>query len=76
MHTALAIDLIGSQRDQTGESPLWSPSDQALYWVDITGQQLRRYNWATRSVQSWYLKRSGFSMVQLPSGKASSPPLE
>lgn len=48
-----AVDVIGTQRDQTGESPLWSPADQALYWVDITGQQLRRYNWPTRSVQSW-----------------------
>lgn len=47
------IEPVGTQRDQTGESPLWSVAEQALYWVDITGCQLRRYDWATQAVQSW-----------------------
>lgn len=47
------IERIGTQRDQTGESPLWSVAEQALYWVDITGCMLRRYDWATREVKSW-----------------------
>lgn len=47
------LDVLGTQRDQTGESPLWSVAEQALYWVDINGRQLRRFDWATRSLQSW-----------------------
>ena len=27
-----------------GESPLWSPRDRILYWVDITGQRIHRFN--------------------------------
>ena len=27
-----------------GESPLWSPREQVLYWVDITGQKIHRFN--------------------------------
>lgn len=51
--TEASLERIGTQRDQTGESPLWSVSEQALYWVDIAGRQLRRFDWATRAVESW-----------------------
>lgn len=27
-----------------GESPLWSPHERVLYWVDITGQKIHRFN--------------------------------
>lgn len=27
-----------------GESPLWSPHEQVLYWVDIAGQKIHRFN--------------------------------
>lgn len=27
-----------------GESPVWSPSEQTLYWVDITGQKIHRFH--------------------------------
>ncbi|MGH7802219.1 MAG: SMP-30/gluconolactonase/LRE family protein [Thermodesulfobacteriota bacterium] len=27
-----------------GESPLWSPREQVLYWVDISGQNIHRFN--------------------------------
>lgn len=27
-----------------GESPVWSPGEQALYWVDITGQKIHRFH--------------------------------
>jgi sugar lactone lactonase YvrE len=47
------LERIGTQRDQTGESPLWSVAEQALYWVDIAGRQLRRCDWARGTVQSW-----------------------
>jgi L-arabinonolactonase len=29
-------------RDQLGEGPWWSAADEFLYWVDITGQLIRR----------------------------------
>lgn len=47
------MDVIGSTRDQVGESPLWSVAGQALWWVDIEGRQLRRLQAATGEVTSW-----------------------
>ena len=27
-------------RDELGESPVWCPVDQRLYWLDIKGQSI------------------------------------
>ncbi len=45
--------LLPDHRDQVGESPLWSPAEQALYWVDIEGRRLHRWTSADQRVQSW-----------------------
>src|SRR5262249_22430767 len=37
----------------TGESPLWSVAEQALYWVDIKNPRVLRYNSADATVNSW-----------------------
>lgn len=52
MSTAHAI---ASTRDRVGECPVWSVAEQALYWVDIEGRQIRRWTFASEQVQSWTL---------------------
>ena len=47
--------VISESRDQVGESPVWSVAEQALYWVDIEGGQIRRLDWAHRTQLSWRL---------------------
>jgi sugar lactone lactonase YvrE len=47
------MEAVSTLRDEVGESPVWSVAEQALYWVDIESRQIRRYDWATRTVQSW-----------------------
>lgn len=37
-----------------GEGTLWSPRLQALYWVDILGRQLHRYEPASEARISWH----------------------
>jgi len=37
-----------------GESPLWHPDEQVLYWVDIPGLQLNRHDPATGRHQAWH----------------------
>lgn len=37
-----------------GESPLWHPDEQVLYWVDIPGLQLNRYNPVTGHHDEWH----------------------
>jgi len=47
------MEIVSDVRDQVGESPVWSVAEQALWWVNIEGRQLRRFDWATRQVTSW-----------------------
>ncbi len=50
MSSALAISKT---RDRVGECPVWSVAEQALYWVDIEGKKIHRFDWADQSQQSW-----------------------
>ncbi len=47
--------LISTTQDQVGESPVWSVAEQALYWVDIEGRLLQRFDWATQTQAHWQL---------------------
>jgi sugar lactone lactonase YvrE len=49
----LPILPIGPGRDKVGESPVWSVHEQCLYWVDIEGMCIHRWDWATREQSSW-----------------------
>ena len=40
-------------RNQVGESPVWSVAEQVLYWVDIEGRRIHRFDWAMQQEQSW-----------------------
>ena len=39
--------------DRLGEGPLWSPSQDAVFWVDIIGQRLNRLALADARVTGW-----------------------
>ena len=39
--------------DALGESPFWHPEEQRLYWVDVPGRQLRRFEPASGHGESW-----------------------
>jgi sugar lactone lactonase YvrE len=48
------ISIIApSIRCQLGEGLLWSSRENAVYWVDIIGQQLHRYLLGDGSTKSW-----------------------
>ena len=49
----LDIQCVAATRDSFGESPLWSATDQALYWVDVTKPAMRRYQPATGALETW-----------------------
>ena len=40
-------------RARTGESPVWVPEEQALYWSDIPGRTLNRFDPATGANRVW-----------------------
>jgi len=39
-----AVECVVKAEAIVGESPLWSPLEKVLYWVDITGQKIHRFN--------------------------------
>jgi sugar lactone lactonase YvrE len=47
------VDVLVQLHDRVGESPLWSAAEQALWWVDIDGQRLHRYDWNTQRSATW-----------------------
>ncbi|SEI23846.1 glucurono-1,5-lactonase [Pseudomonas asplenii] len=46
-------ELILDARNATGESPVWSVHEQALYWVDIPARRLHRWSADSRQSRSW-----------------------
>jgi sugar lactone lactonase YvrE len=47
------MDVLCHPHDQVGESPVWSVRDQALWWVDIEGRRVHRFDWTSRRLRSW-----------------------
>ena len=41
--------------DALGESLFWHPGEQRLYWVDIHGRRVRRFDPATGAGEQWEL---------------------
>jgi sugar lactone lactonase YvrE len=50
----LVAQLVADTRNAVGESPVWDPRDQRLYWVDIDGCTINRLE-ADGAVRSWQL---------------------
>ena len=51
--TALTAELLLDTRNETGESPVWSIAEQALYWVDIPACCLQRWSSNDGRVTRW-----------------------
>src|SRR5690242_5379364 len=47
------VDVVASVRCQVGESPLWSVAEQVLWWVDIDGRLLLRFDPTRGTTASW-----------------------
>jgi sugar lactone lactonase YvrE len=45
--------VLSTSRDRVGECPVWSVAEQALYWVDIEGRHIHRFDWASQTQQTW-----------------------
>lgn len=45
--------IFAQTRDRLGESPMWHPAGQALYWVDWYGPTLHRLAWGQEKAESW-----------------------
>jgi sugar lactone lactonase YvrE len=53
---------------QLGEAPLWHPDETALYWIDIPGQAVHRFDPASGAHRSWPMPSEPGCMVRCASG--------
>ena len=51
----VAVECVVDARNTTGESPLWSERDAALYWVDIPAGQILRWLPTNGERRTWKL---------------------
>jgi sugar lactone lactonase YvrE len=49
------MELLVAAQNCIGESPLWCPRSQSLFWLDITGQQLWRWSSQSSAARRWAL---------------------
>jgi len=45
--------VISSTRDRVGECPVWDGQAQALYWIDIEGRRIRRWDFGSGEQRNW-----------------------
>jgi L-arabinonolactonase len=54
MHVIKA-ECVAREEAIVGESPVWSPGEQALYWVDITGRKIHQFHPSTGATETFQL---------------------
>ncbi len=50
-----AVEHLIPSQDQAGETPIWVPNQQAVYWIDLEGSCVHRYEPATGDQKDWTL---------------------
>ena len=64
----MTAELILDARNATGESPVWSTTEQALYWVDIPAKRLHRWSPADGKEHSWQASQMLACIAQTGNG--------
>ena len=77
------VECVVAEPAKLGESPMWSVAEQKLYWVDIEGPALHRFDPATGRDESWSMpeeigsiavRRDGSLLLGLRNGLAFFDP--
>jgi sugar lactone lactonase YvrE len=62
------VSVAVASGDTLGESATWSVREQALYWVDIRGPALHRFDPASGAHRSWRLPETCGGVVTMATG--------
>ena len=46
-------DVLITSENILGECPLWHPEERALFWVDVHGKLLQRYDWQSGAIERY-----------------------
>ena len=69
MNTAV-VECVLKAEAIVGESPVWCAREQALYWVDITGQNIHRFHPNTGCNDTYHLQQSVTCLAAAPRAAA------
>lgn len=47
------INIVVQSEDIVGESPVWSQEENALYWIDVIGKNIKRYSFGDEKLKVW-----------------------
>src|SRR5688572_24216901 len=73
-HMTIGIEALpGVAPDLLGESPLWHPGEGVLYWCDIPGRRLHRYDPHGDRHRQWDLDAEPGCIVPLAAGALLMP---
>jgi sugar lactone lactonase YvrE len=61
-------EVAVAQADQLGESPFWHPQEQRLYWIDIPGMRVQRWDPASGTREQWQLDQEPGCIAPAASG--------
>jgi sugar lactone lactonase YvrE len=62
------LQVAVAEPSRLGESPLWHPTEQVLYYIDIPGKQLLRFDPARGQRRVWELDSEPGALAPLPDG--------
>lgn len=69
MTTATAPELVFSADAELGEGPVWMARDDAVWFVDIKGLRIHKYEASTGAAWSWAAPAQPGFIVPLPDGR-------
>jgi sugar lactone lactonase YvrE len=62
------ISALDAPASLLGESPLWHPVEQVLYWTDIPGKALHRFDTGQRQHRQWAFEQEIGSLAPMRDG--------
>jgi len=68
MAAAFEVRLAVASASLLGESPVWHPREKALYYVDIPGHKLQRYDPVTGDLRHWQFETDVASLAPCMDG--------
>jgi sugar lactone lactonase YvrE len=51
----MSLEHLVPTQDLAGETPIWIPEEQAVYWIDLGDSKVRRYDPADGQTREWCL---------------------
>ena len=62
------VEHLIAVQDEVGETPIWIPDEQAMYWIDLEGSAVHRYDPATGERKNWTLDVPVTALARRASG--------